>query len=90
MSDRPSRRSKSESRQADRLMARVDVKKGTKSAVEQYAKGMVRGMHLAYVSIARKMLSEGWTEAEVRQFFKGLVAKDEIASILADARGQTE
>ncbi len=74
-------------REMDKVVAGLDIKKGPKRVVAQYAKGMLEGMHLAYVSVARRMLCQGESEAAVRRFLAGLADREELNAILADAKG---
>ena len=74
-------------RDMEKLVAGLDIKKGPKRVVAQYGKGMLEGMHLAYVSVARKLLSQGESEAGVRRFLAGLADREELNAILADAVG---
>lgn len=83
-------KSNRETEKIDQLMAGLDMKNGTKKVVEQYGRGMLAGMHLAYVSVARKLLSQGESEAGVRRILAGLADREELDAILADALGAEE
>ncbi len=75
-------------RDIDRMIARMDLKRREKKVVAQYALGLQEGMHLAYVSAARKMLRLGRSDREIRRFLRDVASGEEIRSILAEARGR--
>ena len=75
-------------RDIEKLVSRMGMKNGPKRAVVQYGRGMLSGMHLAYVSVARKMLRQGQSPAEVRRFLAEMTDAEERESILKDAQGQ--
>ena len=72
-------------REMQKMVADLDIKNGPKRVVAQYAQGMLAGMHLAYVSVARKLLSEGGTVREVRQFLADMVDTSDLKVILQDS-----
>ena len=74
-------------RDIEKLVSRMDMKRGPKRMVIQYGKGMLAGMHIAYVSVARKMLSQGRSAAEVRRFLKDMTDISERTTIMKDAKG---
>ena len=74
-------------RDVEKMVSRMDIKKGQKRVVIQYGRGMLTGMHIAYVSVARKMLRQGKSAAEVRRFLAGITDAAERAAILKDAKG---
>ena len=70
------------------MVSQMDLKKGPRKAVVEYGRGMLQGMHMAYVSVARKMLGEGRSAQDVRRFLADMTDAEELASILADAQGE--
>ena len=74
-------------RDVEALVSQMDLKSGSKRAVVQYGRGMLDGMHMAYVSVARKMLLQGRSEQEVRRFLAGLADTGELRTIIAEAKG---
>ena len=75
-------------RDMEKMVSRMDLRHGSRQAVAQYGRGMVEGMRLAYVSVARKMFSQGRTEREVRSLLGGLVNASQLREILAEAAGE--
>ena len=75
-------------RDIEKMVAGMELNKGSKKVVIQYGKGMLDGMHMAYVSVARKMLSEGSSVQDVRRFLADMTDTEELKSILADAQGE--
>lgn len=71
-------------RDVEKMVAQMGLKKSARREVIQYGKGLLDGMHMAYCSVARKMLAEGQGEAAVRRMLGGLVEKAELASILEE------
>jgi hypothetical protein len=74
-------------REIEKMVAGMGMKREPKRVVVQYAKGMLTGMHMAYVSVARKLLREGSSAAEVKRFLAELTDAEERESILKDAQG---
>lgn len=74
-------------RDIEKLVSKMDIKKGPKQVVVQYGKGLLAGMHIAYVSVARKMLHQGKSVAEVKRFLAEMTDAAELASIMKDAQG---
>ena len=74
-------------RDIEKMVSRMNIKRGPKRAVVQYGRGMLAGMHIAYVSVARKMLSQGRSAAEVKRFLRDMTDAPERSSILKDAKG---
>ena len=74
-------------RDIEKMVSRMGIKREPKRVVVQYAKGMMAGMHMAYVSVARKMLREGSSVAEVKRFLAEMTDTEERESILSDAQG---
>ena len=74
-------------RDVEKMVSRMNIRRGAKRAVVQYGKGMLAGMHIAYVSVARKMLRQGRSAAEVRRFLANMTDGPERSSILKDAKG---
>ena len=74
-------------RDVERMVSRMNIRKSAKRAVVQYGKGMLAGMHIAYVSVARKMLKQGRSAAEVRRFLANMTDASERSAILKDAKG---
>ena len=75
-------------REIEKIVAGLDMKKGPKEVVVQYGRGMLDGMHIAYVSVARKMLSQGQSVSEVRQFLSDLTDREALNAILKEAQGK--
>lgn len=75
-------------RDVEKLVSRMDMKNGAKRVVVQYGKGLLAGTHIAYVSVARKMLHQGKSVAEVKRFLADLTDAAELASIMKDAQGR--
>lgn len=74
-------------REIEKMVSRMGMKREPKRVVVQYTKGLVNGMHMAYVSVARKMLREGSSVAEVKRFLAEMTDAEERESILKDAQG---
>lgn len=74
-------------RDVEKLVAEMDLKRGPKKAVVQYGKGMLEGMRMAYLAVAKRMLAAGQTEAEVRRLLAPLVDKKELDALLEEAAG---
>ncbi len=74
-------------RDVEKMVSRMSIKKGQKRVVVQYGRGMLTGMHIAYVSVARKMLRQGKSAAEIRRFLAGITDASERTAILKDAKG---
>lgn len=72
-------------RDVEKLVAQMGLKKGPRREVVQYGKGLLAGMHMAYCSVAQKMLAEGQGKTAVRRMLSGLVDKAELESILEEA-----
>ena len=72
-------------RDVEKMVSQMGLKRAPKQAVIQYGKGMLQGMHMAYLAVARKMLGEGGNEEAVRQLLKGLVDEKELAALLKEA-----
>ena len=75
-------------RDIERMVSGMELKRGPKREVLQYARGMKDGMHLAYVSVARKLLGEGHTAQEVRRFLADMTDTAELRAILKEAQGE--
>lgn len=71
-------------RDVEKMVAQMGLKKGPRREVIQYGKGLLAGTHMAYRSVAQKMLAEGQSEAAVRRLLGGLVEKSEIEEILEE------
>ena len=74
-------------RDVEKMVSRMSIKKGQKRVVVQYGRGMLTGMHIAYVCVARKMLRQGRSSAEVKRFFREMTDASERTAILKDAKG---
>ena len=74
-------------RDIEKMVSRMGMKREPKRVVVQYAKGMATGMHMAYVSVARKMLRDGSSVTEVKRFLAEMTDAGERESILNDALG---
>ena len=74
-------------RDVEKMVSRMNIKRGPKRAVVQYGRGMLSGMHIAYVSVARKMLRQGKSAAEVKRFLREVTDASERSAILRDAKG---
>ena len=75
-------------RDIDKMVSGMELKKGAKREVLQYARGMKDGMHMAYVSVARRLLSEGQTPQEVKSFFADMTDAAERKEILKEAQSE--
>lgn len=75
-------------RDVEKLVSQMGLKHGSRQAVLQYGRGMLDGMHMAYVSVARKMYSLGRSEREIRQLLSDVTDVSELREILAEAKGE--
>lgn len=75
-------------RDIEKMISGMELKKGAKREVLQYARGMKDGMHMAYVSVARRLLAEGGTPQEVKRFFADMTGASEIKAILKEAQSE--
>ncbi len=71
-------------RDVEKMVAQMGLKKGARREVIQYGKGLLAGMHMAYRSVAQKMIAEGQEAAAVRCLLGGLVEKTELEEILGE------
>ena len=74
-------------RDVEKMVSQMGLKHGSRQAVVQYGRGMLAGMHIAYVSVARKMLSMGRSEKEIRLLLSDVTDVDELREILSEAKG---
>lgn len=78
----------SSERDIEKMISGMDLKKGPKREVIQYGRGMQDGMHMAFVSVARKLLSQGSSTHEVRRFLADMTDAAELKTILKEAKGE--
>lgn len=78
----------SSERDIEKMISGMDLKKGPKREVIQYGRGMQDGMHMAFVSVARKLLSQGSSTQEVRRFLADMTDAAEFKTILKEAKGK--
>ncbi len=72
----------------ERMASRMGLKGDAKQTVVEYSRGMEEGTWMAYLAVARKMLSEGQDEKTVRRFFQGLVEKKDLNALMEEAAAQ--
>lgn len=75
-------------RDVEKLVSQMGLRSGSRQAVIQYGRGMLSGMHMAYVSVARKMYSLGKGDREIRQLLSDLTDVAELRDILTEAKGE--
>ncbi len=75
-------------RDVEKLVAQMGLKRGSRQAVIQYGLGILDGMRMAYVTVARKMFSLGKSEQEIRRLLADVTDVKELRDILAEARGE--
>lgn len=75
-------------RDVEKMVSQMDLKHGSRQAVVQYGRGLLEGMRIAYVTVARKMLSQGRSEQEIRELLSGVTDAAELKQILKEARGE--
>ncbi len=75
-------------RDVEKFVAQLGLKHGSRQAVVQYGRGLLDGMHMAYVTVARKLYSLGKNDQEIRQVLSDVTDVKELKDILAEARGE--
>lgn len=75
-------------RDVEKMVRKMGLKRGSRQAVEQYGKGMLAGMRLAYAAVARKMLLSGSSEGDVRLFLGQLMDEDQLEDVMDEAAGR--
>ena len=75
-------------RDVEKMVRKMGLKRGSRQAVEQYGKGMLAGMRLAYAAVARSMLLSGSSESDVRLFLGQLMDEDQLEDVMDEAAGR--
>ena len=72
-------------RELDKLVSQTGLKGSARDMAAQYGRGVLEGMHIAYLAVAERLLRAGNTREEIVSFFTDMLGEDEIALLLDEA-----
>ena len=72
-------------RELDKLVSRTGLKGSAREMARQYGRGMLEGMHIAYLAVAERLLRAGNTKDEVSAFFDDMLNGEQVEALLREA-----
>ncbi len=76
--------------EVDRLVARTGLRGSAREMAEQYGRGMIEGMHIAYSAVVERLLRAGNTKAEIAAFFDDILSRKEIEELIEDLPSEND
>lgn len=84
---RKKKKEKKHEKELEKLVSKTGLKGAAREGAQQYGRGMLEGMRLAYLAVTERLLRAGNSKEEISAFFAGLLEEDEIESLLQEAEG---
>ena len=75
-----------EEREVERMISQTGLKGSAREMAAQYGRGMLEGMHIAYLAVTERLVRAGNTRDEIISFFSDLLSKSEIELLLDEAQ----
>ena len=72
-------------REVNKLVMRTGLKGSAKGMAAQYGKGLLDGMHIAYLAVVSRLLRAGNTRDEITSFMSDMLERSEISELLDEA-----
>lgn len=72
-------------RELERLVSQTGLKGSAREQAAQYGRGMLEGMHIAYLAVAMRLLRAGNSRGEIESFFSDLLDSRELARLMEEA-----
>ena len=71
-------------------MGRTGLKGSAREMAAQYGRGMLEGMHIAYLAVTERLLRAGNTREEIVDFLDDLMDTRQIDALLAEAAARLQ
>ena len=71
-------------REVEEMVSGTGIKQSSKKMLEQYGRGIMDGMHIAYAAVVERLYRAGNTREEITVFFDGLLSKEDLDGIISE------
>ena len=73
---------KGEQRELERMVSQTGLRGTSRKMAEQYGRGALDGMRIAYTAVAQRLKRAGNSRDEIAAFFRDLMSEEELERLM--------